>query len=181
MRLLGDEDGGGGNNGVSDEHILNVFRQSDEKVLKTAEIANELPIGHDWTGKRLNDLETSDRVHSKSAGPGRVWWLDDAEPKNPVREGLGDVIWFSVLFRRSGTYAIIVSAGLFITSGIFALLLFTSYLIPDIAFQIYSAESQIRLIYIAAIGGLMVVFAGLLLRLISIAIPRFIAEISRRE
>lgn len=83
-----------GDDALTDEQILNVFRfkiQEGERVLKTREVAEELPITPNWTGKRLNKLEEKGRVHSKSAGQGDVWWIDDDEPKFPVSEGMGAV------------------------------------------------------------------------------------------
>ena len=86
---------------LSDEAILNVLRRNDDRVLKTSEIAEELPITPQWTSQRLNQLENKGRVHSKSAGQGRVWWLGEAESPYPVAEGIGDLMWYSSLANQT--------------------------------------------------------------------------------
>lgn len=114
--------------GLSDEKILNVFRkklqEDGEKVLKTAEIADELPISQTWTSSRLNELETDERVHSKSAGQGRVWWLDESEPKHPVASGVGDVIWYSSLAKRASRTAGLIGLGMLALGGLLLLPIF---------------------------------------------------------
>lgn len=161
---------------VSDEQILNVFRYADGPLLKTAEVADELPIGSYWTNKRLQDLESKGRVHSKSAGRGNIWTLDDAEPTFPVREDIGDILWYVNSIKRAGTHSILLAVGFFGVAGILALVLFTSYLYADFFFQFYADDDIIRLIYMGAILGLLAFLAGGFLRLVALGIPRFVAE-----
>ena len=61
---------------VSDEEILEVFRQTDDPVLSTAEVAKELPIKRRGTLTRLEALEEESQLESKQiGGRNRVWWL----------------------------------------------------------------------------------------------------------
>lgn len=68
-------DGVGRSPSVSDEEILEVFREAADPVLTASEVAAELPIERRGLLDRLKDLEEGGRLQSKSAG-GRstVWW-----------------------------------------------------------------------------------------------------------
>lgn len=63
---------------VTDEQIVEVFRASDDPVLSTSEVADELPIGRRGTLKRLQSLVEDGTLESKPIG-GRntVWWLSE--------------------------------------------------------------------------------------------------------
>src|SRR5699024_9163834 len=61
---------------VTDDEILQLFKDADPPVLTTSALADELPIGHRALLNRLNtlwDRETLDRMDV--APRGRVWWL----------------------------------------------------------------------------------------------------------
>ena len=103
---------------LSDEDILNVFREKNDTVLRIREIAEELPITQTWTGNRLNELETEGRVHSKSAGQGRVWWLDDDEPNRYVTSGAGDLMLYAITAERLTTIFAILSTGTLVFAGL---------------------------------------------------------------
>lgn len=62
---------------VSDEDILQVFRQSGDRVLFTGEISDELPIGQSGVLKRLNELESKNIIKKKKRGNVIVWWLNE--------------------------------------------------------------------------------------------------------
>lgn len=64
-----------------DENILGVFEATDEPVLTTSEVAEELPIGKRATLNRLEDLVDRGEIDSKDVGVGRVWWR--ATPDEP--------------------------------------------------------------------------------------------------
>ena len=66
-----------------DENILGVFEASDDPVLTTSEVAEELPIGKRATLNRLEDLVDRDELDSKDVGVGRVWWRAAPEPEEP--------------------------------------------------------------------------------------------------
>jgi len=61
---------------VTDQEILEVFREHRDPVLSTAEVADQLPIKRRGTLNRLRHLEEQEEVVSKQIG-GRntVWWL----------------------------------------------------------------------------------------------------------
>src|SRR6056297_2617387 len=67
-----------------DENILGVFETTDDPVLTTSEVAEELPIGKRATLNRLEDLVDREEIDSKDVGVGRVWWrAPPAEPDEP--------------------------------------------------------------------------------------------------
>lgn len=76
---------------VSDEDLLTVFRSTNDPVLSTAEIANEVPIKRRGTLRRLRNLEESGTLESKQIG-GRntVWWLSNEESNEATREPTRD-------------------------------------------------------------------------------------------
>ena len=65
---------------VSDEEILALFRDTDDPVLSTAEVADQLPLQRRSVYNRLVSLEGKEHLDRKQIG-GRntVWWLDDSE------------------------------------------------------------------------------------------------------
>lgn len=69
-------DGPGRKPTVSDDEILDVFRNSSDPVLTASEIAEGLPVGRRAVFKRLRDLADQGVLESKETGSGgRVWWL----------------------------------------------------------------------------------------------------------
>lgn len=79
-------DRGGRPRSVSDEEILEVFRESDEYVLTTAEVADELGVSRRTALRRLSGLADEGTVERKNVGDrSAVWWLpDEAPPSDPV-------------------------------------------------------------------------------------------------
>ncbi|AQL43478.1 hypothetical protein BV210_12590 [Halorientalis sp. IM1011] len=69
-----------------DENILGVFEATDDPVLTTSEVAEELPIGKRATLNRLEDLVDRDELASKDVGVGRVWWRVTPEPADVETE-----------------------------------------------------------------------------------------------
>jgi len=67
-----------------DENIVGVFEATDDPVLTTAEVAEELPIGKRATLNRLEDLRDRGEIESKDVGVGRVWWR--SEPDDPLTD-----------------------------------------------------------------------------------------------
>jgi len=158
---------------LADRTILNVFRRTDDKVLKTGEIAEELPISHDWTSKRLNRLESKGRVHSKSAGRGRVWWLDDSEPSVPLSEGIEDIMWYATAANEVSTTSLLTGGGMFIVAGMLLIPIFLTGIYPN-----YLNPIPVTTEHIATTAMIAAVVAGLLLvvgggfRLISVWIQK---------
>lgn len=63
---------------VTDEEMLAIFKETDERVLSTAEVSDELPITRRATLDRLTSLAEDGRVESKSIGQrNRVWWVPE--------------------------------------------------------------------------------------------------------
>jgi len=65
---------------VTDEEILSLFRESQDPVLSTAEVAEQVPLKRRATYNRLRSLADEGRLESKQIG-GRntVWWLAESE------------------------------------------------------------------------------------------------------
>jgi len=60
---------------VSDEDILAVFERSDDPVLTTSEVADQIDIGQRGTYDRLEKLaEQGEIVRKKVSGSAVVWW-----------------------------------------------------------------------------------------------------------
>ena len=60
----------------TDQDILNVFKETTEPVLSTAEVTSKLSIGHRATYNRLKSLEEAGGLQSKKVGgKSTVWWL----------------------------------------------------------------------------------------------------------
>jgi hypothetical protein len=64
---------------VSDDDILDVFRQASDPVLTTAEVADRIDIGHRGTYDRLQKLADEGALEMKKVGDsGAVWWYPNA-------------------------------------------------------------------------------------------------------
>ena len=61
---------------VSNEEIIDIFKQSEDPVLTASELAEQIPITRRSTYDRLVSLEEDGILHSKKVG-GRttIWWL----------------------------------------------------------------------------------------------------------
>jgi biotin operon repressor len=59
---------------VTEEEILEVFREAAEPVLTAPEVAASLPIGRRALHNRLKQLEEKGQLVSKQAGRSTVWW-----------------------------------------------------------------------------------------------------------
>jgi DNA-binding IclR family transcriptional regulator len=61
---------------VSDDEILQQFRETDDPVLSTAEVTEQLSIKRSATYKRLSALRDEGQLTGKDIG-GRntVWWI----------------------------------------------------------------------------------------------------------
>lgn len=66
---------------VSDEELLNVFREASDPVLIASEVASEVSIGRRGVYKRLEQLADEGALDRKKiGGRGTVWWLiEDGE------------------------------------------------------------------------------------------------------
>jgi len=75
LQLMGEERRGRKRR-VSDEEILQVFRDSEDPVLVASEVAEQVEIGRRAVNYRLENLESKRILQAKRVG-GRstVWWL----------------------------------------------------------------------------------------------------------
>ena len=65
---------------VTDEEILQLFWETDDPVLSTDEVTEQLSIGRSATYKRLKSLREEGRLQAKTIGKkNTVYWLDEAE------------------------------------------------------------------------------------------------------
>lgn len=168
LEKLRDED----DDELNDETILNVFRREDEKVLKTKEIADELPITQTWTNTRLNELETKGRVHSKSAGRGRVWWLDETETNIPVAEGIGDVMWYSARAERVSETVGVAGIGMFVVGGLLLIPIFLMGVYPSLKNPFVTTQDIATTAMLAAIVASLLLIVGGGLKLLSLSLQR---------
>lgn len=74
---------------VADEDILELFRESDDPVLSTVEVADELPVDRRRVLDRLHQLAETEKLDSKKIdGQSIVWWLvgesDESDPSGEI-------------------------------------------------------------------------------------------------
>lgn len=70
---------------VTDEEILQLFKDADPPVLTASALADELPIGHRALLNRLNTLWDRETLDRMDVGPrGRVWWLPGHTSTTPA-------------------------------------------------------------------------------------------------
>jgi CTP-dependent riboflavin kinase len=63
---------------TTDREILRIFSNSNEPVLSTTDIANQLSYSQPGTYSRLAELKEEVFLHSKDIGNAKAWWLTDA-------------------------------------------------------------------------------------------------------
>ena len=60
---------------VSNQEIIDVFRESPDPVLTTKEVANQIGLGRRGTFDRLRQLSNEGELKMKKVGEtGAVWW-----------------------------------------------------------------------------------------------------------
>jgi len=167
------------NGKLSDREILNVFRyaeNTEETMLKTAEVAEELPISPEWTHERLERLEDDGRVQSRTFAGVDVWRLSPSETSTPIPASAGDLGWWRYQARESAFIAYRWGMTLLMVGGLL--------LIP--AFFLYSTDQVNRLIFhqnmygaaamaAALVAGLAFV-GGSITHLSAIAIQRYLRQ-----
>ncbi|MUV60012.1 winged helix-turn-helix transcriptional regulator [Halobacterium sp. CBA1126] len=62
---------------TTDREILGIFSTSDDPVLSTTEVADQLSYSQPGTYSRLAELEEEGLLHSKDIGNAKAWWLTD--------------------------------------------------------------------------------------------------------
>ena len=64
---------------TSDEEILDFFRNSQDLIFSTSEVADALSYSQPGIYRRLVKLEEEEKLESKTLGGTRAWWLANAE------------------------------------------------------------------------------------------------------
>lgn len=62
---------------VSDEEIIQVFREHEDTMLATGDVAEALPIGSKGVLVRLKELEEEGRLKNRHFGNQIIWALAD--------------------------------------------------------------------------------------------------------
>lgn len=72
---------------VTDEELLQIFREADDPILSTAEVAEQVSLARRSVLDRLKALQEGGQLEAKEIG-GRntVWWLSD---EGQTKEGVG--------------------------------------------------------------------------------------------
>lgn len=60
---------------ISDDEILDVFRESEHRFLGTSEVAKELGFSVQGTSKRLDSLAESGDLSHRQIGGTSIYWL----------------------------------------------------------------------------------------------------------
>jgi hypothetical protein len=81
---MGEESKPGPTPRVNEDEIIGLFRDTDDPVLSTAEVAEQIPLKRRATYNRLRSLADEGRLESKQIG-GRntVWWIAESEKLQP--------------------------------------------------------------------------------------------------
>lgn len=63
---------------TTDDEILKFFRESEDPVFSTGEVANALSYSQPGMFKRLRKLEREGKIESKKLGGTKAWWITEA-------------------------------------------------------------------------------------------------------
>jgi len=69
---------------VSEERVLNVFREAETETLTTDDLVDALPVGRRAVQGYVRDLEEDGRLVLAEEGKPNHWRLANTEPKTPV-------------------------------------------------------------------------------------------------
>lgn len=136
----------------TDEQILNVLRKADRPFTQTKRFAKELGCSKRTAQKRLNTLEEEERVVSKEIGQAKVWWLDDAEPHQPVKESGARILRLSTLLTAYTTGVFQTWILLFGASG-FLLLVYLTANAQGMELPIFGNEGITIAAFLLALSG----------------------------
>lgn len=68
---------GGREETVKDSEILQIFVETEDPVLFTGEVADQIGFSNQGTLPRLHDLADRELLDSKDGGRSIVWWITD--------------------------------------------------------------------------------------------------------
>jgi len=82
----------GPNPSVTDEEILSLFKETDDPVLSTAEVADRVPLARRSIYDRLVSLRDVGKLTSKEIG-GRntIWWVPTGQVGTSAEGGRGQI------------------------------------------------------------------------------------------
>lgn len=66
---------------TTDKEILDFFRESEDPVFSTGEVADALSYSQPGMFKRLTRLEEDGKIKSKKLGGTKAWWLAEGRRK----------------------------------------------------------------------------------------------------
>lgn len=162
---------------VEDEELLNVIRRSENKEVPTRDIADapSITIGYEAVRTRLNELESQNRVISRSAGKLRMWQLGELETDEPVREPpMGKAHRWANRLREFGKSFALVAIGFAFASVLF-FIMFLHAQAGQITPPLLSQDEIIFAGYVFGyIGAFMGVLAGIVYG-VELLVPRVAA------
>lgn len=164
---------------TTDREILNVFRyaqNSDETMLKTKEIADELPITHEWTRQRLNDLEDDGRVKSRDFSGVDVWRLSPTETPTPVPGNALDLGWWSFQAYETAFASYRFGAVLLMTGGLFLIPTFVIIASAEVNSLLFSGDNYASAAMTAALISSFFFIAGGICHLSALGLRRYSAN-----
>ena len=80
---------GGREETVEDNEILQIFFESEDPVLFTGEVADEIGFSNQGTLPRLHNLADQGLLESKDGGRSIVWWLTD-EGRSAIEDAVDE-------------------------------------------------------------------------------------------
>jgi len=107
---------------VTDEEILNVIRQAENTEIPTDDILNHetITIGREGLRNRLNNLESQNRVTSRTVGNARWWQLGELETEKVVQKpAIAKAHRWSDLLYANGKMYFYLASGLLFASVVF--------------------------------------------------------------
>jgi len=162
---------------LSDREILNVFRYSEnteETMLKTAEVAEELPITQEWTHERLERLEEDERVEMRTFAGVDVWRLSPGETSTPVPASAGDLGWWRYQARESAFTAYRWGTVLLMVGGLLLIPLFFLSTADQVTYLVFHQDTYAAAAMAAALVAGLTFLGGSVTHLIAITIQRYL-------
>lgn len=162
---------------VHSEEILNAIRKSDNIVMGTSEIAEQVGMSTKGVKNRLENLEAENRVVSQKIGSDRgftyVWGLHPEERQTPVNPEIDRLVkWIDKVIDISKSMSL---AGV-IAIGVGSVIWFSVMTTMVLGSEMTAFFTQAHVVaYSAAAGGSVALAGGATVQLLSIAIIR-IAE-----
>lgn len=142
------------------EEILNVFRESDDEILGSTDVAEAVGMTTDGLTDRLKKLMESDRVEGKQVGNPWVWTLHPDERRKVVPPKIDRLVHALDDFRAG--FKIVLSFGWLVTMvGLLLLFWGVTDMLISSSFQVIAVETALYGGWvIALLGAIIGVVAG---------------------